>query len=218
MAARSIGGSSRGKMSRLSFYRFLFSNRRYSAIVNNIIYSLSSFIAPRHADRLRPMFSSVIDKRNLVGTEIGVSVGGNALVMLTHLHLKTLYLIDPYIPYTQTGGQTKFLEMHPTVEQEAHERLKHFSDRTVWIKNTSESAASEVPDNLDFVYIDGNHDYDFVKKDIETYYAKVKRGGIFGGHDFDPEYPGVFKAVVEFAHSNNLKLRTKECDWFVVKR
>lgn len=31
----------------------------------------------------------------------------------------------------------------------------------------------------------GNHDYEFVKKDIELYYPKLKKGGVLGGDNFD---------------------------------
>jgi hypothetical protein len=37
---------------------------------------------------------------------------------------------------------------------------------------------------LDFIYIDANHAYDFVKEDIECWYPKVKPGGWVMGHDY----------------------------------
>ena len=39
-------------------------------------------------------------------------------------------------------------------------------------------------ESLDFVYIDASHDYESVKKDIENWYPKVKKGGILAGHDY----------------------------------
>lgn len=35
----------------------------------------------------------------------------------------------------------------------------------------------------DAVFIDGNHSYEYVKKDLENYYPKVKTGGIVALHD-----------------------------------
>tara|TARA_B100000029_G_scaffold311698_1_gene304190 strand:- start:46315 stop:46977 length:663 start_codon:yes stop_codon:yes gene_type:complete len=35
----------------------------------------------------------------------------------------------------------------------------------------------------DAVFIDGNHSYEYVKKDLENYYPKVKAGGIVALHD-----------------------------------
>jgi hypothetical protein len=38
--------------------------------------------------------------------------------------------------------------------------------------------------SLDFVYIDGSHDFDSVCNDIETWLPKLKPGGMIGGHDY----------------------------------
>ncbi|MES2199322.1 MAG: class I SAM-dependent methyltransferase [Chlamydiota bacterium] len=50
------------------------------------------------------------------------------------------------------------------------------------------------------MFIDGNHDYDFVKEDIKLWLPKVRAGGILAGHDYDPEgkeFSGVKRAVDE---------------------
>jgi len=43
-------------------------------------------------------------------------------------------------------------------------------------------------DSLDMVFIDADHIYDFVKKDIQVWYSKVKNGGILCGHDCELKY------------------------------
>ena len=50
---------------------------------------------------------------------------------------------------------------------------------------------------VDFVYIDGLHTYDQVKKDIENYLPLIKENGFIGGHDYHPVYQGVMDAIVE---------------------
>jgi len=48
--------------------------------------------------------------------------------------------------------------------------------------------------SVDMVFIDGNHDYKFVKADIQTWTPKVKK--LICGHDWGhPDYPGVNHAV-----------------------
>lgn len=37
---------------------------------------------------------------------------------------------------------------------------------------------------FDFVYIDATHTYDAVRSDVASWISKVKRGGIFAGHDY----------------------------------
>ena len=39
-------------------------------------------------------------------------------------------------------------------------------------------------ESLDFVYIDANHAYDFVKEDLEMWWPKIKKGGYICGHDY----------------------------------
>ena len=51
---------------------------------------------------------------------------------------------------------------------------------------------------FDFIYIDGAHDYDSVKQDIELALPLLKPRGILAGHDYLPQHPGVVaKAVHE---------------------
>lgn len=50
--------------------------------------------------------------------------------------------------------------------------------------------------SLDFVFIDGCHDYDAVLRDIRIWSKKVKPGGFIAGHDYD--HSKVKKAVDNF--------------------
>ncbi len=38
---------------------------------------------------------------------------------------------------------------------------------------------------VDFVFIDADHEYDSVVKDIKSWLPKMKKGGIISGHDYD---------------------------------
>jgi predicted O-methyltransferase YrrM len=52
--------------------------------------------------------------------------------------------------------------------------------------------------SLDFCFIDANHSYECVARDIDAWKPKVKRGGILAGHDYI-DWPGfgVMRAVSE---------------------
>jgi len=39
-------------------------------------------------------------------------------------------------------------------------------------------------ETLDFVFIDGSHEYEDIKDDIQSWLPKVKRGGVLAGHDY----------------------------------
>ena len=88
------------------------------------------------------------------------------------------------------------------------------------IRLPSELAAKLYPnDSLDFVFIDGNHSYESVKLDIESWYPKVKSGGILAGHDYDTIWPGVTKAVKEFLLKTNYPLVVQsEFCWGIEKK
>ena len=65
------------------------------------------------------------------------------------------------------------------------------------IRKASVDVAKDFEDrSLDVVFIDANHDYIEVKKDIEAWLPKVKFGGIISGHDY-PGWDGVVRAVNE---------------------
>ena len=62
------------------------------------------------------------------------------------------------------------------------------------IKNSSLHIDTLFEDNsFDFIYIDGNHTYEWVKQDIEKSLPKLKRYSFIAGHDYN--WPEVRKAV-----------------------
>jgi len=168
---------------------------------------------------IRPMtqFIKNQNRSDLVGLEIGTLYGYNARNILDNLNIKKLYLVDPYLLYAEYLDITSPFAWH--AERMAKEKLAPFKHKIVRIKKKSDDAVDEIPDELDFIYIDANHAYEYALQDIKTYWPKVKKGGIFGGHDYYNESKAreVKKAVDEWVAENNLKLYTGECDWWVVK-
>ena len=124
-------------------------------------------------------------KKNLIGAEIGVWKGNNAFDILTNLDIKKLYLVDPYVPYLETSHT--FLDGNGEAEETkktAINKLQPFEGKTVWHFLTSMEAVKQIEDNsLDFVYIDGNHQYEYVRDDVQEWTKKVKTGGLVCGHD-----------------------------------
>lgn len=154
----------------------------------------------------------------LIGAEIGSCHGINAKSILESLPIEKLYLVDPYEAFKYDyGTKRNTWNMNGNDMQKAKENLKNHTSKIEFIKKYSDIAAVCIPNHLDFVYIDGNHDYQYVKQDLELYYPKVVDGGVLGGHDFYGNFQGVVRAVIEFTEENNLKLNTSHYDWWVVK-
>lgn len=152
---------------------------------------------------MRPMIEFV-KKRNgdnfLIGCEIGVDFGFNALDMFINLNLRKLFLVDSY-----DDSIKRFLKMR--------KNLLGFNNKCVFIIKRSDNAVKLVDDNLDFVYIDGSHKFDDVLLDIELYYEKVRKGGVIGGHDIQMD--DVLSAVDEYFGE---KYIVSGQDWWYVKK
>lgn len=164
----------------------------------------------------RPMIRFI--KRNLdgelTGAEIGVLYGENAENMLETLPIKKLYLIDPYLPYLTANNyycNPSYCLPH------TKDRLSKYDGKAIFVTATSADAARYVPNNLDFVYVDGDHSYESVKKDLRLYYPKVRKGGVIGGHDFSARCLGLVQAVKEFQKETGLPLYVSLVDWWFVK-
>lgn len=93
----------------------------------------------------------------------------------------------------------------------------HFNDVRA-IKSPSHKAAELYEDrSLDFVYIDANHHYEFVKQDIKAWLPKVKKGRYFAGHDITC-IPDVRRAVTELFGNEAEELpTTNNCGVWLVK-
>ena len=100
----------------------------------------------------------------------------------------------------------------------ARKLLEPFSDQLVWIKKYSSSAIAEIIELVDFVYINGNHQQEYVAEDISNYRPLIRMGGVIGGHDFyngfQQERNGVISAVMSMASEKSLNLRIELPDWW----
>ncbi len=116
-----------------------------------------------------------------VGAEVGVDLGTFAKLIFEGIPGLKMYLVDPYAPY---HGNVRHVKRNPEAKSIASKSLKGFD--TVWIEEVSETAFKKIKDgSLDFVYIDGNHRYDYVMLDIILWSRKVRKGGMVSGHDYN---------------------------------
>lgn len=118
------------------------------------------------------------------GVEVGTFKGEFSKEIIKKW-LGTLYMIDVWRPLGEEYLDASNHDKHANAYADTMENIKGMEDQGVMIRATSEVAADMFADgSLDFVYIDANHAYDFVKQDIALWYPKVKEGGYLGGHDY----------------------------------
>jgi len=86
------------------------------------------------------------------------------------------------------------------------------------IKSFSHEAALLFNDNsIDFCYVDADHSYEGVTKDLTAWWPKIKPGCYFGGDDYTKGWPGVQQAVNDFFKKKNIKVRKIGRCWYVSK-
>jgi predicted O-methyltransferase YrrM len=158
------------------------------------------------------------------GAEIGVACGKYSQRLCMEIPGLTIYCVDPWAKYigNRRAPSVERLEGH---YMEARERLKGY--KAIFMRELSMDAVKKIPDgSLDFVFIDGNHDYSYVLEDIREWSKKVKSGGIVSGHDYyNFRGSGIIKAVTEYLKDKPkivLNITTKHrppdeshCFWWV---
>jgi len=115
------------------------------------------------------------------GAEIGVAEGVHAEILCQNIPGLKLYCIDAWQHYHgYLDYMTAKLE---GFERKARARLAPYNCEI--IKAFSADAVKGFPDkSLDFVYIDGAHDFKNVAVDICDWVEKVRPDGIIYGHDY----------------------------------
>ena len=173
---------------------------------------------------LRPSLKNLVGSKDLVGVEIGVFLGTNTKTIFENLDIRKLYLVDPYNEDSSIFQNTQYRAF--IIEYQAHVNLELYEDKIVWVKDISDNIIYYFEDDFDFVYVDGDHKYEGVIRDLNIFYKLIKSGGIIGGHDFDAETEGnqVRKAVYDFFAPLRKEIHfdfdpddNKTLDWWVFK-
>jgi hypothetical protein len=180
-----------------------------------------------------------------LGAELGVHKGEFAETIL-HDWPGSLILVDTWrhMDGYLDSWNVNDAEAERNLE-EARNRLACFGDRAAFWRMESGEAATRVQDgHLDFVYIDANHAYDAVRRDLALWYPKVRSGGLVSGHDYfdaradrdlEPDLStlgeavpsheltsyGVQSAVDAFAHEHGYIVQTTNEElptWYFLKR
>jgi hypothetical protein len=160
-----------------------------------------------------------------VCAEVGVWKGDFSHKILNRVQPSKLHLIDSWKFVQQEGYERaayggKIAKSQTDMDRLFERVTKRFADEisrgVVQIHRASSAEAGEsLPDNyLDWVYIDANHSYEFVRDDLLLYHAKVKQGGFLTGDDYGVKGwwgTGVTDAVDEFVAQG-------KAEWILLER
>jgi hypothetical protein len=169
------------------------------------------------------------DKDISTVVEIGV-YNGCFLLPITFMNSnKKTYGIDPYINFVQADIDNPHIKKVAdgiTTNQlfldKVYERLisniSKFNLNIYIIKDYSENVYNKFDDNsIDILRIDGNHDTNFVFKDLELYIKKIKINGIVLMDDTN--WSSVVKAMNDFLDAHkNIILERREKEFCVLRK
>ena len=163
--------------------------------------------------------------------EVGVAQAEGALRILELENLKRYIGVDPWIRYEesplediQDGYLDRKMGLWATqgeweeVYERAKARVAPYGEKSHLIRAFSHEAVGQIDEPVDVVYIDGNHQYDYVMRDLDIWYDKLAPGGLLCGDDYnfsggaviDGKYGGriaseVGRAVADFCRQHSLK-------------
>ncbi len=139
--------------------------------------------------------------KDAVAAEIGVAEGGLSREIVRRTRPRKLYLVDPWNSKNIAAYSEKSLR---NIEKDLS---SHISSGIVELRRgySSDVLPGFEDDHLDWVYVDGAHDYAGVKQDLANCMRIVKPGGLIAGHDYvrwasPTDRYGVVEAVNEFVN------------------
>lgn len=118
--------------------------------------------------------------------EIGTKAGHWAARFLEYFPMGQLWCVDPW-------RVDKADDLPPEIgaRDEALTKwlinMRPWLGRRVWpvrAKSWESVSLQIVPDGLHLLWIDGDHRYDAVRKDLDLWVPKVRDGGLIAGHDW----------------------------------
>ncbi len=178
----------------------------------------------------RDFLLNIMPKESICA-EVGVHLGDFSEKILSIVKPKKLHLIDPW-KYEDTtkyqgswyGGkkgqnQNNMDDRYKKILERFDSKIK---SQQVIIHRSESSVLKEFNDNyFDWVYIDGNHLYEFVKNDLNWSLPKVKTNGYITGDDYSTKGwwdDGITRAVDELVYKGSVKLIEIKNNQFVLKK
>lgn len=145
------------------------------------------------------VYRLMVDKCQPNGTivELGAWKGRSSAFLVVEAKNKSpdinIHIVDTWL-----GSEEHTEEMKDNLYQKFKSNMARLDGLYKEHRMTTNEAVHLFKDeSLDGVFIDADHSYEAVKKDIDDWMPKVRKGGILAGHDYIQTFSGVVKAVNE---------------------
>lgn len=146
--------------------------------------------------------------RTMYGAEVGVWDGRMSEKLLAALPNLHLYLVDLWRPpkpgdsYYDSGSsyarepESTYVEVYKKMLDRV---IPYWTKVSIFMADSVKCASKMGTQSFDFVFLDADHSYRGVMRDLDAWMPKVKPGGWLCGHDYDhPEQGEVKRAVDEY--------------------
>lgn len=140
------------------------------------------------------------------GAEVGTCYGEFAEILCLGNPSLHLTCVDPWMEYHGSGK-----DRIENAYKIAVDRLSKYN--VTFCRKPSLDAAPDFKDgSLDFIYIDGDHLFDMVIRDIIAWVPKVRRDGLIMLHDYHSECGAdVMTAINAYTHCHDIR------PWYVTR-
>eukprot|EP00927_Polykrikos_kofoidii_P074627 TRINITY_DN70658_c0_g1_i1.p1 TRINITY_DN70658_c0_g1~~TRINITY_DN70658_c0_g1_i1.p1 ORF type:complete len:470 (-),score=55.14 TRINITY_DN70658_c0_g1_i1:21-1430(-) len=165
----------------------------------------------------------------LVYVEVGVAYGYLARWIATKASgiVRRMHLVDTFQEYDSMQALVNTLtdigleECSASMEKFPYPSRRFCGPKgfQATIHHVESETAARLSEDVDFVFVDAGHDYKSVMTDLESWWPRIRPGGVMGGHDFEYEQNigggEVGKAVSVFFDSD--VFLDSETVWWVPK-
>lgn len=210
------------------FRRFTDKLARFAATSAPVVPTPVAAVSPPAPSSHRAALLATLPRQS-VGAELGVLMGAFAAEILAEVQPRRLHLVDPWIA---AAGGDRDASWYASVDQAYMDALHAFvADRfaapiaagqVVLHRALSWDVLETLPDaSLDWVYIDADHAYASVMRDLAVSVAKVRPGGLIGGDDYRTDNwwgDGIVRAVAETCASLPVRIEAIFGDQFLLRR
>jgi predicted O-methyltransferase YrrM len=126
--------------------------------------------------------------KSAVCLALGSKAGSNVMV----------YCVDPH---QDTPTHKHFGVKRTYADFIENIKIAGVDDIVLPITKTSKEAAGAFNEPIEFLFIDGEHDFESVKSDVELWFPKVIDGGIIAFHDYSAS--GVYKVIKKYVYKSH---------------